>query len=196
MAATFLNDLVGNFCLKEVCDSNLSTYLNLAQAYEAEFSRITKKNPNLKGLYELDTTVGGEVQAYILQDSTNTIGFAAASVPEEGTRDLREFYVVPTMRGKRIGTHLARQVFSLHPGKWTVKQLAEASHATSFWHQAFTELGIPYEETTFQDEYWGRVVMQTFQILPQSQPELGIDLENSEIPIAVEIKRKIRPVGR
>jgi hypothetical protein len=92
---------VNNLCLKEVCDSNLSTYLNLAQAYEAEFSPITQKNPNLKGLYELDTTVGGEVKAYILQNSTNAIGFAAASAPEEGTRDLREFYIVPTMRGKK-----------------------------------------------------------------------------------------------
>jgi len=101
VAVTFLNDPVGNLCLKEVGSSNLSTYPNLAQAYEAEFSPITKKNPNLNVLYELDTTVGGEVQAYILQSSTNTIGFAAASVPEEGTRDLREFYIVPTMRGKR-----------------------------------------------------------------------------------------------
>ena len=161
---------MNNLSLKEVCDSNLSTYLNLAQAYEAEFSPMTKKNPNLKGLYELDTTVGGEVKAYILQNSTNAIGFAAASVPEEGTRDLREFYVVPTMRGKKIGTYLAGQVFTFYPGKWTVKQLEQAIHATSFWHQALTELGIPYEETIFMDEYWGRVVMQTFQILPLSCP--------------------------
>lgn len=161
---------MNNLSLKEVCNSNLSTYLNLAQAYEAEFSPMTKKNPNLKGLYELDTTVGGEVKAYILQNSTNAIGFAAASVPEEGTRDLREFYVVPTMRGKKIGTYLAGQVFAFYPGKWTVKQLEQAIHATSFWHQALTELGIPYEETIFMDEYWGRVVMQTFQIPPQSCP--------------------------
>ena len=161
---------MNNLSLKEVCDSNLSTYLNLAQAYEAEFSPMTKKNPNLKGLYELDTTVGGEVKAYILQNSTNAIGFAAASVPEEGTKDLREFYVVPTMRGKKIGTYLAGQVFAFYPGKWTVKQLEHAIHATSFWHQALTDLGIPYEETIFMDEYWGRVVMQTFQILPQSYP--------------------------
>jgi predicted acetyltransferase len=161
---------MNNLSLKEVCDSNLSTYLNLAQAYEAEFSPMTKKNPNLKGLYELDTTVGGEVKAYILQNSTNAIGFAAASVPEEGTKDLREFYVVPTMRGKKIGTYLAGQVFAFYPGKWTVKHLEQAIHATSFWHQALTELGIPYEETIFMDEYWGRVVMQTFQILPQSYP--------------------------
>jgi len=161
---------MNNLSLKEVCDSNLSTYLNLAQAYEAEFSPMTKKNPNLKGLYELDTTVGGEVKAYILQNSTNAIGFAAASVPEEGTKDLREFYVVPTMRGNKIGTYLAGQVFAFYPGKWTVKQLEQAIHATSFWHQALTDLGIPYEETIFMDEYWGRVVMQTFQILPQSYP--------------------------
>jgi len=161
---------MNNLSLKEVCDRNLSTYLNLAQAYEAEFSPMTKKNPNLKGLYELDTTVCGEVKAYILQNSANAIGFAAASVSEEGTRDLREFYVVPTMRGKKIGTYLAGQVFAFYPGKWTVKQLEQAIHATSFWHQALTDLGIPYEETIFMDEYWGRVVMQTFQILPQSYP--------------------------
>ncbi len=167
---TFFNDPVNNLCLKEVCDSNLSTYLNLAQAYEAEFSPITKKNPNLKGLYELDTTIGGEVKAYILQNSTNAIGFAAASVHKGGTRDLREFYVVPTMRGKKIGTYLAKQVFAFYPGTWTVKQLEQAIHATSFWHQALTELGIHYEEAILLDEYWGRVVMQTFQIFSQSYP--------------------------
>ena len=166
MAVPFCNDPVRDLCLQEVEDSNLPTYLNLAQAYEAEFSRITKKHPDLNGLYALDTTVGGEVKAYLLQTPQSAIGFAAASVYVEGTRDLREFYVVPTMRGQKIGTYLAGQVFSLHPGHWTVKQLEGATYATAFSRRALAELGIIYKETLLQDEYWGNVVMQAFSIDP------------------------------
>jgi predicted acetyltransferase len=153
--------------LAEVNASNLNVYHNLAQAYEAEFSPITKKHPDLNGLYALDTTVGGEVKAYLLQTPENAIGFAAASVPAEGTRDIREFYVVPTMRGQKLGTYLAGQVFTLHPGQWTVKQLENATHATAFWHRALTDLGITYEDTLVQDDYWGNVVMQTFKMTPR-----------------------------
>ncbi|MCS5705317.1 hypothetical protein NZK27_03850 [Synechococcus sp. FGCU-3] len=153
--------------LSEVNASNLNVYHNLAQAYEAEFSPITKKHPDLNGLYALDTTVGGEVKAYLLKTSQSAIGFAAASVPVKGTRDLREFYVVPTMRGQKIGTYFAGQIFFLHPGQWTVKQLEGAKHATAFWHRALAELGTAYEETHIQDEYWGSVVMQTFEVPPQ-----------------------------
>lgn len=163
----FMNHPSSDLLLKEVSSGNLATYYNLAQAHEAEFSPITKKYPNLHGLYELDTTVEDEVRAYILQTATSAIGFAAASVPGETTRDLREFYVVPTMRGGQNGTYLASQLFALHPGKWTVKQLEKASLATKFWHHAFEELAIQYEETRFCDEYWGNVVMQTFQIDPK-----------------------------
>ena len=88
---TFFNDRVRDLCLQEVEGSNLPTYLNLAQAYEAEFSPITKKHPDLNGLYALDTTIGGEVKAYLLQTPLSAIGFAAASVPVDGSRDLREF---------------------------------------------------------------------------------------------------------
>jgi hypothetical protein len=42
------------------------------------------------GTYQRDRPVGGEVKAYLLQTSKNAIGFAAASVPVEGARDLRE----------------------------------------------------------------------------------------------------------
>ena len=47
--------------------STLSVYPNLVQAYEAEFSPITQKDPGIQRRCALDTIVGLKITAYLLQ---------------------------------------------------------------------------------------------------------------------------------
>lgn len=162
--------------IAEVGAINLDVYLNLAQAYEAEFSPITHKTPNSLGLYELDSIIGEEVKGYILHTHDHPAGLAAVSILGDGTRDLREFYIIPTMRGRGIGTLFAESIFSLHPGAWTVKQLTEAHHAIRFWQRAFAELKIEYKQQSLNDPYWGNVVMQSFRWMPFERRRSQLDL--------------------
>ncbi len=153
-----------DFFITEVSSGNKSTYYNLAQAYEAEFSSITQKNPDLHGLYPLDTRIEEDVRGFLMQSAEHTFGFAAAEVLQNRSRDLREFYIVPTMRRRKIGTLFAIRVFSTYPERWSVKQLRAAQYATEFWHRALSELRISYEESVLKDDYWGEVVMQSFEV--------------------------------
>lgn len=50
----------------KVDESNKHIYMNLAQAYEAEFSKIMQKKPDENGLFPLDTYIGGDVSGYLL----------------------------------------------------------------------------------------------------------------------------------
>lgn len=49
--------------LVTVNSSNLAIYLNLTQAYEAEFSPLTKKLPDEEGKFTLDTPIEGTLLA-------------------------------------------------------------------------------------------------------------------------------------
>jgi len=84
----------------------------------------------------------------------------------EGSRDLRELYILPTARWLMIGTRFAGYLFVLHPCSLTVKQLLKlAMHATELWHRAFSIPGIGYAEHCFCDGIWGRHDGQVFSHL-------------------------------
>ena len=50
----------------DVTPLNIEIYYNLTQAYEAEFSPLTKKFPDQKGKFALDTEIGGNVKGFLL----------------------------------------------------------------------------------------------------------------------------------
>ena len=152
------------FVISCVDQGNLRVYLNLAQAYEAEFSSITDKHPDRMGLYALDTEIEGSVKGFLLGNACHAIGLAAVNVDALTGADLREFFIVPTMRRRALGSQFAKQIFGFFPGRWTVKQLKAAHHATEFWRRSLKQMGISYEEMVLLDEEWGEVVMQVFQI--------------------------------
>ena len=68
--------------IRDVDDANIHVYLNLCQAYEAEFSAITGKLPGPDGMFSLDTTLGGPVRGYLLHVDGSPVGFAAIKAVE------------------------------------------------------------------------------------------------------------------
>ena len=156
--------------IRGVDDANIHVYLNLCQAYEAEFSAITGKIPGPDGMFSLDTALGGPVRGYLLHVDGSPVGFAAIKAVEGEGCEVCEFYVVPSMRGRRLGRDFASRLFAAHPGPWQVKQLQDAGYATCFWCRVIDEFtGSDYSQDELDDPYWGRVVRQCFVSVPSAE---------------------------
>lgn len=144
---------------------NQEIFENLAQAYEAEFSNITKKLPNESGLFKIDIAPEHPWVGYLLFCQKKAVGFCVANVENE-IKDIAEFYIVPVMRKKNLGYKLAIKIFNKHPGKWQVRQIKEAIDARFFWQNIIKKYTKnKYEELEIQDEQWGIVTCQRFQTI-------------------------------
>jgi predicted acetyltransferase len=152
--------------LVKVDRSNTHVYLNLIQAYEAEFSKITNKEPNIDGIYELDTILGDEVHGFILVDNAVPIGICAIKMSSR--IEVCEFYVIPSRRRKGIGEIFAKMIWRKFPGEWEVKQISGADDARLFWRSAISEYtsGV-FAEDVYNDPYWGTVTRQVFVSINQ-----------------------------
>src|SRR5687768_1690571 len=124
--------------IRAVDPTNLQILLNLMQAYEAEFSDITKKRPAEDGLFPLDTQIDSSHQGWLLYDDKSPIGFAITGT-RSNRNDVSEFYIIPSLRKQGIGKFFAKKIFSQFSGPWQVRQIAGAGRATAFWRKAIGE---------------------------------------------------------
>ncbi len=146
----------------KVEDQNKPVLLNLLQAYEAEFSTITNKDPDGNGLYPLDTPLDGEHEAYLVYIGNQLCGFAIKGT-ELSCHDISEFYIIPTKRGHKLGSSFAHKVFDMYRGKWQVRQIERADKARDFWRKVIGDYtNGQYEESQIEDSYWGLVTRQVF----------------------------------
>ncbi|MBA4367647.1 MAG: hypothetical protein C0403_08410 [Desulfobacterium sp.] len=151
--------------LKEVSADNIQIYLNLVQCYEGEFSSITKKKPNANGLFELDTIIEKYNKGFILYDNELPVGIAAIRIKNEKYHEMLEFYIVPFCRKQSMGQKFAHLIFKQYPGKWEIKQITGAEYASVFWRKVISNCtNNTFEEEQYEDEYWGKVTRQLFEI--------------------------------
>ncbi|OCQ18446.1 hypothetical protein A7985_23620 [Pseudoalteromonas luteoviolacea] len=147
-----------------VTDETRAIYNNLAQAYEAEFSKLTQKQPLENGVFELDTNLDeAHVTGFICYVSGIPAGIAAVCSNASDDNEIAEFYIVPFYRKAKLGTQFAHALWHQRPGQWTIKQIAGANYATYFWLNAIDDL--PCEnliEDQYEDDYWGIVTRQRF----------------------------------
>lgn len=138
--------------------------MNLAHAYEAEFSSLTEKTPNANGEFEPDTLPNNQYQGYILYEKLIPIGFCITDVSQE-PHDIAEFYIIPVKRKCNYGYELAKYVFTKYPGQWQVRQIEGAHVATAFWRKVITAItNDNYQEAIVDDPSWGIVTRQSFTI--------------------------------
>ena len=142
--------------------ANMRVYLNLLQGYEAEFSAITGKLPNLMGLFDLDTELVDNVSGLICYVENRPVGIAAIKQHATTSYEIAEFYVVPSVREKGIGRKFASWIWQHYQGDWKIKQIDGAVKATRFWRKAIESYTDTYTESIIQDNYWGEVTQQTF----------------------------------
>ncbi|MDC0610302.1 GNAT family N-acetyltransferase [Vibrio sp.] len=146
-----------------VNQSNQHIYLNLAQAYEAEFSKIMHKAPDTNGIFSLDTELGGQVQGFLLYVNDTPAGHAAIEFGEDTHFEVCDFYVAPFFRRNGYARYFIKTLFAQLGGSWTIKQVAGAEHAVSFWRSVLNDYtNSHYTEDQFHDEKWGVVTRQRF----------------------------------
>lgn len=107
------------------------------------------------------------------------IGFMTIALSPGQQFEVCEFYIVPGLRDKKLGSRLAAQVWSRFPGTWVVKQIEGAEYATQFWRKCIGEFlrradvdktdtnseeREGFEQDQFVDPYWGLVTRQTFAV--------------------------------
>jgi predicted acetyltransferase len=147
-----------------VNDENLSVYLTLAQCYEAEFSALTGKRADGKGLFALDTQLCETIKGFLLIIDESPVALAAIAFKENSCYEICEFYVVPSFRNASTGMHFAHRLWKMFPGEWEIKQIAGAQGASEFWRKSIRAFGQGgYEEQSYEDSYWGNVMRQRFR---------------------------------
>jgi predicted acetyltransferase len=145
--------------------ANRDVYNNLAQGYEAEFSAITGKKPDARGIFRLDTRIGDDVRAFLLSVGDVPAGLIAVRTKDDGSYEVAEFYVVPSFRKQAWGQKFAHAVWRAMPGKWEIKQIAGAEYAAEFWRKTIGAFPpMEFQEDRYDDSYWGMVTRQRFVI--------------------------------
>ncbi|MBY5920241.1 GNAT family N-acetyltransferase [Ferrimonas balearica] len=148
---------MSNLQLIQVTPALENVYYQLAQAYEGEFSRLTRRKPLADGRFMHDTQLGGDIQGYLYYVNDRPCGLSAIE-HRPGEHEIREFYVVPACRGARMGQRFAHALFDLHHGVWISKQITGADEAVRFWRRTIDEYTHgAFEEAQVTDPYWGPV---------------------------------------
>jgi predicted acetyltransferase len=156
------NDKINDAKLVIINDENYEIFTNLSHSYEAEFSNLTHKMPNEKGIFESDTLPTIPYLGYLLYKGTIPVGFCIVEINKE-INDIAEFYVIPSMRRNHLGYGLAATIFRLHPGKWQVRQIEGADNAKTFWRKVINKFSeSKYTEAIVDDPDWGVVTRQQF----------------------------------
>jgi|GEM_PF-499969 len=123
--------------------------------------------------------IEGCVVGFLAWQESVPIGFMTIALSPGQQFEVCDFYIVPGMRYKKLGSRLAAQVWSRFPGTWVVKQIEGAEYATQFWRkcigeflrgadvgkiEASSEEREGFEQDQFVDPYWGLVTRQTFAV--------------------------------
>lgn len=155
-----------NLTVKQVFSDIKHIYLNLAQAYEAEFSKIVGKAPDENGIFPLDTQLNESTFGFVCYVENVPAGIAAISQNSEYEFEVCEFYIVPYFRKQRLGMQFSHKLFDLFKGQWQIKQIAGADYATQFWQETLRCYQVEqFSEDYFTDPYWGKVTRQKFSNL-------------------------------
>lgn len=134
-----------------------------SQDYEAEFSALTHKEPDVEGRFALDASWEAPNKGFYFLIQGKPYGFAIWNQTLEGRSDIAEFYILPCYRLQGFGRQFAFALFDRFPGPWQVRQIPTAKQATAFWRATISEYTHgDYQEDLIPDAHWGMVLRQSF----------------------------------
>lgn len=158
-----------NLVIKRINKEKTNIFINLAQAYEAEFSGLTHNLPDKKGVFQIDSLPSSPYTGYLAYFQQIPVGFCIINT-KNSIKEVSEFYVIPAMRRKKIGYLLATTVFNKHPGNWQVRQIKGAGSAKKFWRSVISKYTKKrYMESSQNDDRWGVVSQQSFKTNPRKK---------------------------
>jgi predicted acetyltransferase len=145
-----------------ITKENVHIFDVFVQDYEAEFSAITKKEPNAEGRFALEVDWKKPNSGFYFFVEKKPVGFAIKA-DVEGRSDIAEFYILPCYRKTGLGKGLAFALFDLFPGPWQVRQIPTAKEAIAFWRTVIHDYTQGrYTEDQIEDLHWGQVIRQLF----------------------------------
>jgi predicted acetyltransferase len=145
-----------------ITQENAHIFRVFEQDYEAEFSSITKKEPNAEGCFDIEADWKAPNSGFYLFIDNKPAGFAIRG-EIEGRSDVAEFYILPCYRMRGLGKLFAFALFDSFPGPWQVRQLPIAIDAVSFWRSILHEYTQGnYQEDQINDPHWGSVIRHCF----------------------------------
>ena len=151
-----------NMKIIPITPANSHIFEVFEQDYEAEFSAITKKEPNVEGRFAIEADWREPNSGYYCYINSHPAGFAIRGITD-GRSDIAEFYILPCYRKKGLGKEMAFAIFDLFPGPWQVRQISTAKDAIAFWQAIIHEYTHGnYTEDLTDDPHWGIVVRQLF----------------------------------
>jgi predicted acetyltransferase len=146
-----------------IADENAHIFDVFVQDYEAEFSAITKKEPNVEGRFALEADWRHPNSGFYWFMKEKPVGFAIRTEINKRS-DMAEFYILPCYRNTGLGKNLAFAIFDQFPGPWQVRQIPTAKEAITFWRRVIAEYTQDnYEEDLIDDLHWGKVIRQLFE---------------------------------
>ncbi len=100
--------------------------------------------------------VSGKLAGFVLVRDMN-------SSNQERTHSIAEFFVLRKYRRQGVGREVARRVFDMFPGQWSVKEIENNHSAQIFWRRVISEYtGGDFEEEHLQNEK-SKGVVQRFR---------------------------------
>lgn len=155
---------IGGMEIIPITAENSHIFEVFAQDYEAEFSAITRKEPNAEGRFALEAHWRAPNKGFYQFIKGKPVGFVIRSLTDEERSDIAEFYILPCYRKKGFGKQLAFAIFDLFPGPWQVRQIPTAADAIAFWRATIHEYTEgTYTEDQVNDSRWGSVIRQCFE---------------------------------
>ncbi len=147
-----------------ITSANHHIFEVFTQDYEAEFSAVTRKEPNAEGRFALEADWKAPNQGFYAFTKGKPLGFVIRGQTDEGRSDIAEFYILPCYRKQGVGKQLAFAIFDLFPGPWQVRQIPTATEAIAFWRTTIHEYTKGnYTEDQVSDAHWGEVIRQCFE---------------------------------
>lgn len=152
-----------NIKIVPITTENAPIFDVFEQDYEAEFSAITKKEPDTEGRFAVEADWRSPNKGLYLFLGEKPAGFAIKS-EINGRSDIAEFYLLPCFRKRGLGKTLAFAIFDYFPGLWQVRQILIATDAIHFWRTIIHEYtNGNFVEDQVEDSHWGTMVRQCFE---------------------------------
>jgi predicted acetyltransferase len=150
--------------LVQITPKNSHIFEVFEQDYEAEFSAITKKEPDAEGRFSVEADWREPNNGFYFYIDEKPAGFVIRAIID-GRSDIAEFYILPCYRKKGFGKAMAFAIFDLFSGPWQVRQICTATAALTFWRTIIDEYTHGnYTEDQTNDPFWGTVIRQLFYV--------------------------------
>lgn len=141
-----------------------SVVANLMQLYIYEFSLMENNDINTNGRYGYKylKNYWQEVNRhpFLIKVDDKLAGLVLVNeqdpqAPTGYPLGIAEFFVMKKYQGKGVGEEIARKVFDMFRGKWSVRQIPENKGAQEFWEKVISK----YTEGNFKkiisdDDRW------------------------------------------